>query len=148
MDYVGYKEFNAGETKTFGGVRLLGDDQFSVTVAAEKFPYYYELVWCDVKPLPMHVLAPGASIEDTGNGATLSDNFTVDLIREPILNSESGYRYKPTVTCGPYRFVQYDPSTKQSDFGAQRSLPRQLRRTDAFHRQDYYEIRHHGHHDG
>ncbi len=114
MDYVGYKEFNAGETKTFGGVRLLGDDQFSVTVAAEKFPYYYELVWCDVKPLPMHVLAPGASIEDTGNGATLSDNFTVDLIREPILNSESGYRYKPTVTCGPYRFVQYDPSTKQA----------------------------------
>lgn len=59
----------------------------------------------------MSVLAPGADITDDGNGATFSDNFTTDLIRDPIVNETTGFRYKPTVTCGPYSFESYDANS-------------------------------------
>ncbi len=110
---VGYEAFHNGDTKTFSGLRLLGEYEFSVTVPAEEFPYFYENVLFAVGPSPMAVLAPGADITDEGDGATLSDNFTADLIREPILNAETGYRYNPQVTCGPYQFVSFDATSKQ-----------------------------------
>ncbi len=111
--FVGYEAFNAGETKTFAGVRLLGDYQFSITMKAEELPNYFESVFMAVGPSPMHVMAPGVTITDDGTGATLSEEFTVELLTETILNPETGYRYNPQVTSGPYQFESYDPETLQ-----------------------------------
>ncbi len=114
IDYVGFEEFHSGETRTFSGIRLLGEDTFSITVKAENFPYYFELSYAGVSPLPTSVIAPGVEISDDGEGATLSEEFTVDLFRETILDSETGYRYYPKVNAGPYCLEEYDPATKQA----------------------------------
>lgn len=110
LSFVGYDEFYNGETKTFAGVRLLGDYQFAVTIKAEELPYFYEMALASVSPLPMSVYAPGVDITDNGEGATFSDNYTAELIAEPV-ESE---RYNPTVTAGPYQLESYDSSSKQA----------------------------------
>lgn len=111
---VGFDEFNNGETKTFSGVRLLGDYTFSLTVKAEELPYYYDIYYASAGPSAMHVLAPGVEVFDDGDGVTLSEEFTTELLQETVLNAETGARYNPTVTSGPYQFVSYDSSTYQA----------------------------------
>ncbi len=113
-DYIGYEEFQSGKTRTFSGVRLLDDYKFSLTVKADKFPYFYEINFAGVGPLPMAVLAPGCDITDDGNGATFSDNFTTEVIAETISNTETGYRYKPLITSGPYKLESFDRATGEA----------------------------------
>lgn len=102
--FAGYADFNKGDNKVFTGVHLLGDYEFSLTIAAENLPDYYELARVQVGPQPYSILAPGVEVKDDGEGAYLSDNFTTDLIKEPINNE----RYKPTVVSGPYQLDNYD----------------------------------------
>lgn len=109
-EYVGYAAYHDGSAKEFKGIRLLGDYSFSIQIAAEELPYYYDLSLVSAGPLPMHVIAPGVTVIDTPNGAKLSDNFTADLLRETILTPNTGYRYRPLVTSGPYQFESYDPA--------------------------------------
>jgi peptide/nickel transport system substrate-binding protein len=112
-DLVGFDAFNKGETRTFAGLRLLGEHEFSITVKQESLPFYYELTYAALKPYPMAVIAPGAEIVDSGEGATWNDQFSAELIRDPLMDNETGYRYHPKVTSGPYQLESYTPSTKQ-----------------------------------
>lgn len=97
---VGYDEFFAGETEYFAGVHLVDDMTFSVTVRAEELPYHYDITYASAMPRPMHVIAPGCDVEDTAEGATITGDFTTELLLETINNSTTGYRYAPAVTCG------------------------------------------------
>ena len=69
--YTGYTEYNKGETRTFAGIHLIDDMTFSVTVVAEELPYYYDNTYTMAFPLPMHVIAPGATLVDSEAGVTL-----------------------------------------------------------------------------
>ncbi len=111
IQYVGFDEFNAGDTKTISGFKLLGDYEFSATVKAEELPYFYDITLASFTPYPMHVIAPDVTLTDDGEGATLSDNFTSELVAKTINDPATGYRYNPTVTAGAYQFVSYDPSS-------------------------------------
>lgn len=110
-EIVGYEAFNAGETKTFAGINLIDEYSFSLTVKAGELPYYFEETLVAVNPLPMSVIAPDATITDDGEGATISEEFNVDVLTTTILDPETGYRYNPQVTCGPYNFVSFDPGS-------------------------------------
>ena len=107
-EIVGYDEFNAGETKTFSGIKLIDELTFSVTIKGSELPYYFEETLVAIGPTPIKVIAPGTTITDDGNGATLSAEFTVDTLTKTVLDPETGYRYNPQVTCGPYNLVSFD----------------------------------------
>lgn len=107
---VGYEEYNMGETNVFAGVRLLGEQSFSVTVKAELLPQYYDYIMAAWSPAPMHILAPGCTLADDGEGAYLSEEFTAELLEETMMDPATGYRYNPTVSSGPYTFVSYNPN--------------------------------------
>jgi len=110
---VGFEDYAEGNTWTFTGLRLLSNYSFSATIAADQLPSFHELAGMVITPSPMHVIAPGCTLEDKGKGVSISDNFTTELLRSTIEGKNSdGYRYKPTVTAGPYKFVSYDPSKK------------------------------------
>lgn len=105
---VGYADYRAGTTSAdvrFKGVKLLGDYSFSVTISGTKLPYYYETVYASFGPMPMHVLAPaGTSIDSNADGAKVgAGNFALLADVAKI----GGYRYAPTVTSGPYKFVSF-----------------------------------------
>ncbi|PKL14584.1 MAG: hypothetical protein CVV52_01195 [Spirochaetae bacterium HGW-Spirochaetae-8] len=109
-EYVGYEAFHDGSSRTFSGIRLINDYSFSITIKASELPYFYDLSLVSIGPIPMHVLAPGVTITDTGKGATISENYTTDLLRKTLLTPGTGYRFKPTVTSGPYQFDSYNPA--------------------------------------
>ena len=109
---VGFDGFREGKTKEFTGVRLLGEYEFSFTVAAENLPDYYILDSIGFEPAPMAAIAPGVEIKDDGNGCYFNDKFTTDLLRETLLDPETGFRYKRPVVCGPYQLKKVDIGTE------------------------------------
>lgn len=113
-DYVGFDEWNSGESNTFSGLNLIDDHTFSVTVKAESLPYHYEVTYASFTPYPMAVIAPDCDITDDGNGATMSDNFTTELLNTTINDPETGIRYNPTVTSGQYTFTSYNASNYEA----------------------------------
>lgn len=121
-DYlVGADEYKTGAAKTLAGVRLLNDYEISISIKGEYLPFYYELGLLDYKPYPISVIAPGCEIADDGNGVYIRNAdpeqteplFTADVLRETILNEETGYMTHPTVTSGPYRLVSFDGTTAE-----------------------------------
>ena len=112
--YVGYEEYNEGTTDTFAGVHLIDDMTFSVTIKAEELPYHYDISYAGVRPRPMAVIAPGCDVEDTENGARITGDFTAELLNETVNNIDTGYRYHPSVTCGPYLFESFDEAAQEA----------------------------------
>lgn len=113
---VGWDEFQGGTTKAFKGVRLIDDKTFSITIKAEELPYHYDLAYATAGPRPMAVLAPGCDVEDTDEGATITGDFTTELLLKTINDPDTGYRYNPQVVCGPYLFKSYDDASRQGVF--------------------------------
>jgi len=105
--FVGYDEWSKGEAAYFSGVRLLGDYTFSVTIDAKHLPYYWEFTYASVGPAAIEVMAPGCDIADDGNGAYITGPWSTELIRESLMNPETGYRFAPKVTVGPYNLVHF-----------------------------------------
>lgn len=112
----GWDEFNSGATKNLKGVHLIDDLTFSVTVAADELPYHYDLAYAGVGPRPLAVIAPGCDVVDSEEGASITGDFTTDLLLETINDTDTGYRYNPQVTCGPYKLESYDASSRQGTF--------------------------------
>ena len=117
--YQGFDDYNNGVTNVLSGVRLINDYTFSVTVAPfdgngdPTFPFWFEITYANVIPLPMHVLAPGCDVVDTGNGTQITGPFSLQLLQQTVDNGSTGYRYTPYVSAGPYKFVNYDASAFQ-----------------------------------
>lgn len=106
--YKGYNDFHEGKTNVFEGVRLLGDNQFSITVDAENLPYYFEMSLVSVAPTYMKGWVPeDVDIVDSEEGCSFTDNFTADYIKETV----EEYRWNPTAFSGAYVFESFDSST-------------------------------------
>ena len=115
-DYVdGFTAYQSGESETFSGIRLLSDLSFSVKVTAENLPYYFELNYVNVGPLPYKVLVPGSDIKDDGEGVYVDGDFTAETLRSTLLG-DGGYLTYPSVTSGPYRLVKYDAAAHEAEF--------------------------------
>ena len=112
----GWDEFNSGATKNLKGLHLIDDLTYSITVAADELPYHYDLVYASITPRPLAVIAPGCDVVDSEEGASITGEFTTDLLLETINNTDAGYRYNPKVTCGPYKLESYDASSRQGTF--------------------------------
>ena len=121
---LGVDEYKSGKRRALAGVRLLGDNQLAITVKAEYLPFFYELALLRVNPYPIQVIAPGCEVADDGAGAYIRNIdaavegpvFTADLLRETVLNPETGYLSHPRVTSGPYRLVSYDAQAHAAEF--------------------------------
>lgn len=115
-DYLdGFAAYQSGESEVFSGIRLLSDLSFSVKVTAENLPYYFELNYVNVGPLPYKVLVPGSDIKDDGEGVYVDGDFTAETLRSTLLG-DGGYLTYPSVTSGPYRLVRYDAAAHEAEF--------------------------------
>lgn len=111
---LGYEEYEDGGI--FSGVRLLGDNSFSLTIKAACLPYFNELAYAYVVPYPLHVIAPKCAISDKGKGARITGSFTKKLLSKTILDEKSGYLANPSVTSGPYKLDEYDSQSHTALF--------------------------------
>ena len=137
---MGSEDYSQGLATVLTGVRVLDDHRLSITVRNEYLPYFYEYSLLDCLPYPMHVIAPGCTVRDDGEGAYIANVddvdgeplFTTRLLRQTILGA-AGYRSYPSVVSGPYTLVSFDGSTATLDInplykgdaqGSKPSIPR------------------------
>ena len=104
----GADAYTAGESRVLSGLRVIGDDILQVKVCADALPYFYELSRFVIHPYPAAVLAPGFEVKDEGDGAFLSAPLTADLIRQTVLDPETGYLAHPSVVSGPYTLDSFE----------------------------------------
>ncbi len=112
------------------GVRVLSDTELQVTVSSDYVPYFYEMGLLNYGPYPISVIAPGCMVADDGNGAYICNAdeiteetetteeieapiFTEELLKETVLNEETGYLSHPSVVTGPYRLLSFDGETAE-----------------------------------
>lgn len=95
----------AGENGVYKGLKLVDDYTYSITVNADKLPYFYELLNAGLTPYPMAVLAPGADIVSDENGASVK-GVDLEKVAKDIV-AEGGYLHKPTVVAGPYTLESF-----------------------------------------
>ena len=122
---VGFDTFNkyAGEaaegaTKELSGLRLLDTYKFSVTIAADFLPYYYDISYAGFTPEWAAMWIGDAEVKDDGNGAYLTDDFyakngdayvNATLIEETSRNTDTTYPYT-----GAYVVESYDKGDKSA----------------------------------
>ena len=111
---VGWDEYSSGESDTFAGLHLVDDMTYSVTIKAEELPNHYDITYASLAPRPMSVIAPGCDVEETENGAQITGDFSTELLQETINNADTGYRYHPNPTCGPYTLTSYDTASREA----------------------------------
>ncbi len=109
-EYKGWGAFSKGEAKEFTGVRLIDDKTFSVTIAAESLPYYFELALVGTAPTDISFWTDDTvEIKDDGNGAYFSDNFTLENFSARF---DAARREVPRPSTGPYVLESYDEASK------------------------------------
>lgn len=126
----GFKDYHDGMTKELTGVRLYGDDMFSMTVSAEYLPFFYEKAYIDVIPYPINAIAPGCTVANGNDGCYIKDGysendaadaeedivyFDADLLNATLFG-ENGYATYPSVVAGPYTLVSYDAEKGYVEF--------------------------------
>ncbi len=99
--YAGAEEY--AESGVFSGVRLEDKYVFSVTVAAEHLPYYWELSYIDVLPLDTELWIPEGTVisSDTG-GSSFSPAITDEVFAKSIVNAR--FAAGPRRSVGPYSY--------------------------------------------
>ena len=114
--FVGYDEFYSGSTKNFAGVHLVDEMTYSVTVKAEELPFHYDISYASQWPRPIHVIAPDCDVVDAAEGATITGDFTSEVLEKTVNDPETGYRANPSVVCGPYTLSSFDVSAQEAVF--------------------------------
>ena len=117
----GLRIFADGSHPTLPGVQVVADDIITITVDHEYLPFFYEMGLLSCTPYPIYAIAPGVAVRDDGRGAYLANEddtidepvFTEDLLRETILDPESGYLYLPNIGSGPYVIESFDGTTAE-----------------------------------
>lgn len=108
--WKGWSEFSKGQKKEFEGLRLIDDYTFSVTIAPENLPYFFELPMVSVGPTKLsYWLGEGVDILDDGQGAYFSVDLTYDEYADKISEAKSNPFYPSS---GPYKVKSYDATTK------------------------------------
>ena len=105
---VGHAAYRAGETRYFAGLRLYDEFTFGKTIDASHLPFFFEMLFFSMEPLPMHVIAPGVTMNSGPNGVYFCDNWNFALLQETVNNPVTGYRFNPQVVGGAYTFHSFD----------------------------------------
>ena len=125
---LGYREYITGELPYLDGVGVIDDHQLSITLDHEFLPYFFEIGLLLCVPYPISVIAPGCKVYagdayDMGGGygygirignedpSVTEPIYTAELLRQTILDPETGYNSHPAVSSGPYVLTDYDGVT-------------------------------------
>ena len=118
-DYlVGGESYLTGVSQVLTGVRVPDENTLVVIIRSEYLPFFYEVGLLQCNPYPMHVIAPGVALRDDGDGVYLANAddseepvFTAELLRQTILDPETGYMSHPAAVSGPYMLTGWDGQT-------------------------------------
>lgn len=114
--FLGYEAYASGQAKVLEGVHVADDDMIVITISHEYLPFFYEMGLLSCNPYPISVIAPGVTVRDDGDGVYLANEdetvqepvFAAELLKETVLDPETGYMSHPSVVSGPYTLTSWD----------------------------------------
>ncbi len=119
--FLGYDKYMSGTVPYLSGVQLSGDYALKIIIRKAYIPFFHELGLLLCNPYPISVIAPGVIVKDDGNGVYLANVdesveepvYTAELLRETVLDPETGYQSHPSVVSGPYMLTSWDGVTAE-----------------------------------
>lgn len=106
LGLLSYNDYVAGKTRVFAGAKVIDDTTFSVTIDANELPYYWEVSYAAVSPIPFKAWAPTLSIVSNDEGSCFEQDH--DAVLAAMTNVAQTERFAPTIGCGPYKFVSFE----------------------------------------
>ncbi len=94
LSFFGYEDYAAytgeGDPVAFAGIKLEGDYKFSVTVAADFLPYFYDVTYASFSPVPLAQWLGTSTIEttDAGNPYIAGDFWKNTKSTETVKDAE------------------------------------------------------------
>ena len=114
LTYVGGQEYYDGAATAVSGIRLIDDYTFSVTILADKIPYYYDLRYIQLLPLSLkYWLGEGVELKDDGEGCYIAGDFTKEGIEKQLEYARFNAG-EDRVSAGPYNLVAFDKGSLQA----------------------------------
>lgn len=116
------KAYYKSEINVQPDIRLIDDYTWSLTIAADKLPYFFESSYANESPWDAEFwFGAGYEIKDDGEGCYLAKDGEVvamdanlaDVVREQFTAARTG-KALPMVSAGPYQLVSYDENAKQT----------------------------------
>ena len=115
-----------GDVLMLSGVQVIDDHQIWFHLDSDFLPYIFETGLLLTVPYPIDVIAPGCKVYDDGFGIYLGNAdskdptaapvFTAELLKQTILDPETGYNSHPSVVSGPYTLVSWDEETGEGHY--------------------------------
>ena len=101
---VGAPEYQAGEANLISGLRLIDDYTYSITIAADYLPYYFDSSYASTYPLALKMYSSAnLEVKDDGEGAYLDGG---ELKADEI--DAARYVYAGRISAGPYQLEDLD----------------------------------------
>ncbi len=115
LTYVGGKDYYDGTATAVSGIRLIDDYTFSVTILADKIPYYYDLRYIQLLPLSLkYWLGEGVELKGTtAEGCYIAGDFTKEGIEKQLEYARFNAG-EDRVSAGPYNLVAFDKGSLQA----------------------------------
>ncbi len=125
---LGFNEYLTGSLPYLRGVGVIDDHQLAITLDHNFLPYFFETGLLLCVPYPISVIAPGCKVyagaaEDSDDGygfgiyignadeSVSEPIYTAEVLRETVLDPDTGYNSQPYVSSGPYVLTDYDYET-------------------------------------
>ena len=116
LTYVGGQDYYDGNATAVSGIRLIDDYTYSVTIVADKIPYFYDLAYVADMPFSLkYWLGEGLDVKDDGEGAYIAGDFTADAISKQLEFARFNAG-EDRVSAGPYNLVAFDKAALQATF--------------------------------
>ena len=116
LTYVGGQDYYDGNATAVSGIRLIDDYTYSVTIVADKIPYFYDLAYVADMPFSLkYWLGEGLDVKDDGEGAYIAGDFTADAISKQLEFARFNAG-EDRVSAGPYNLVEFDKAALQATF--------------------------------
>ena len=110
---VGGQAYYDGEAACVSGIRLLDDYTYSVTIVADKIPYFFDLAYMAGSALNMEYWLGGAvELKDDGEGCYI-EGLTKDAIAKQLEYARFDSS-ETRVSCGAYNLVSFDKTSLQA----------------------------------
>ena len=115
LTYVGGKEYREETAAAVSGIRLIDEYTYSVTIVADKIPYFFDLAYIADAPFSIkYWLGDAVELKDDGEGAYIA-GLTADAVKAQ-LEFARFHAGEDRVSAGPYNLVEYDKGALQATF--------------------------------
>ena len=116
LTIVGGQDYYDGKADTVTGLRILDENTLSVTIVADKVPYFYDITYAGFSAFDIaYWLGEGYGVADDGNGCYFTGEPTAESIKDRL--EYARFNAGPDrVSAGPYNLVEFDKAALQATF--------------------------------